>query len=321
MYNPKLSIIVPVYNVEKYLARCIDSILNQSFTDFELLLIDDGSTDGSGSICDAYVEKDARIRVFHKENGGVSSARNVGLDNAIGKWICFGDSDDAFPSDALLTLMSEVDAEVSMVMGGYEEIDGKGNVAYSIPDRVRLRLDASDSLRQMFSPKYYKYQGYVWNKLFLRSIIMKYHLQFDERIKFNEDRLFTLQYICVMNGSMSYITTPVYCYYQNPNSAMASLSYSFNPDFLTDMIAFCEMRKCLNTVGLWKEVDDSFVTNATNSYRWIVPVLQSADIKKIPYLLKLQTFFSRAVGFGNYMKFWINRIVRLSTKLVAALRK
>lgn len=91
---PKISVIVPVYNTEKYLHRCIDSILAQTFTDFELLLIDDGSKDSSGTICDEYAAKDARVRVFHKENGGVSSARNLGLDQAKGEWITFVDSDD-----------------------------------------------------------------------------------------------------------------------------------------------------------------------------------------------------------------------------------
>lgn len=89
-----ISVIVPVYNVERYLARCIESILSQTYTDFELLLIDDGSKDKSGSICDEYALKDSRIRVFHKPNGGVSSARNVGLDNARGQWVAFCDSDD-----------------------------------------------------------------------------------------------------------------------------------------------------------------------------------------------------------------------------------
>lgn len=84
---PKISVIVPVYNTEKYLHRCVDSILAQTFTDFELLLIDDGSTDSSGAICDEYAQKDSRVRVFHKENGGASSARNLGLDNATGEWI------------------------------------------------------------------------------------------------------------------------------------------------------------------------------------------------------------------------------------------
>ena len=89
-----ISIIVPVYNTEKYLDQCIQSILSQTYTDFELLLIDDGSTDSSGVICDRYAEQDSRVRVFHKPNGGVSSARNIGLDNTKGEWITFLDSDD-----------------------------------------------------------------------------------------------------------------------------------------------------------------------------------------------------------------------------------
>ena len=97
--NPKISVIVPVYNVEKYLHRCVDSILAQTFNDFELLLIDDGSKDKSGAICDEYAAKDSRVRVFHKENGGVSSARNLGLENAKGDWIIFIDSDDWIADD------------------------------------------------------------------------------------------------------------------------------------------------------------------------------------------------------------------------------
>ena len=92
--DPLVSIIVPVYNAEKTLNKCVDSILNQTFQDWELLLIDDGSTDRSGELCDEYANKDSRVRVFHKINEGVSSARNVGLDNAKGQWITFVDADD-----------------------------------------------------------------------------------------------------------------------------------------------------------------------------------------------------------------------------------
>lgn len=92
--SPVVSIIVPVYNAKKTLKRCINSIINQSYKDWELLLVDDGSTDDSSIICDEYAQQDRRIRVFHKQNGGVSSARNVGLDNAIGEWVTFIDSDD-----------------------------------------------------------------------------------------------------------------------------------------------------------------------------------------------------------------------------------
>lgn len=97
---PKISVIVPVYNTEQYLPRCIDSILSQTFTDFELLLIDDGSKDNSGKICDEYAAKDSRIRVFHKKNGGATSARILGINNSCGEFICFVDSDDSMRKDA-----------------------------------------------------------------------------------------------------------------------------------------------------------------------------------------------------------------------------
>jgi len=103
--TPQISVIVPVYKVEQYIHRCIDSILSQSFTDFELILVDDGSPDNCGKICDEYAQKDSRIRVFHKSNGGVSSARNLGLDNAKGEWIAFIDSDDFVENEYLEELL------------------------------------------------------------------------------------------------------------------------------------------------------------------------------------------------------------------------
>lgn len=108
MNNPKISVIVPVYNDEKYVGRCINSVLLQTFTDFELLLIDDGSNDSSGQICDEYARNDNRIKVLHKENGGVSSARNVGIKNANGEWLVFLDSDDFFLQEALMSLLQVV---------------------------------------------------------------------------------------------------------------------------------------------------------------------------------------------------------------------
>ena len=121
---PQISVIVPVYNAEKYLHRCIDSILAQTFSDFELLLIDDGSKDNSGRICDEYAAKDSRIRVFHKKNGGVSSARNMGLDNAKGDWITFVDSDDWVKQDYLYSMISQPDAD--LIMSSFDIIENFG---------------------------------------------------------------------------------------------------------------------------------------------------------------------------------------------------
>lgn len=120
--NPKISVIVPVYNVEKYLRRCIDSILSQTFSDFELLLIDDGSKDKSGDICDEYAAKDARIRVFHKDNGGVSSARNLGLVKANGEFIFFVDSDDYLDNTHLENYSKDID-NFDLIFQGYKLVD------------------------------------------------------------------------------------------------------------------------------------------------------------------------------------------------------
>ena len=117
--TPKISVIVPVYKTEAYLHRCVDSILAQTFQDFEVLLIDDGSPDRSGEICDVYAQKDRRVRVFHKENGGVSSARNCGLDNAKGEWICFVDSDD-FLDTTYLDDFNLNDSRVEFYLQGYD---------------------------------------------------------------------------------------------------------------------------------------------------------------------------------------------------------
>ena len=107
MKNPEISIIIPVYNAEKYLGRCIESVLSQTYRDFELILVDDGSSDSSGQICDAYANKDARIHVIHKENGGVSSARNRGIKEALGEYIMFIDSDDSIVEHCFSFLFEE----------------------------------------------------------------------------------------------------------------------------------------------------------------------------------------------------------------------
>ena len=155
MTVPKISIIVPVFNVEQYLPRCIDSILNQSFRNFELLLIDDGSSDNSGNICDRYAKNDFRIKVFHKKNGGVSSARNVGIDNAIGDWIFFSDADDELFPNGLSILYASIGHNVDLVMAGYERYSNDGKLAYSMPIRSHRILNRKEGVRNMFRPLYY----------------------------------------------------------------------------------------------------------------------------------------------------------------------
>src|SRR5690554_5853314 len=113
MIKTQLSIIIPIYNIEDYLPTCINSILNQEFDDYELLLINDGSTDNSGKICDQYALKDNKIRVYHQKNAGVSAARNLGLEKATGEWICFVDGDDELYPNSLFAIMEKADKSKS----------------------------------------------------------------------------------------------------------------------------------------------------------------------------------------------------------------
>lgn len=185
----RTSVIVPVYNAEKYLHRCVDSILVQSFTDFELLLINDGSKDNSGKICDEYAAKDSRIRVFHKENGGVSSARNLGLDNAKGDYIMFVDSDDyMFPQmcEHMVTTIESKNADL-VVCGTTESGGGYWRpVADKDYTLIQLKDNFVELLHsELLSPP--------WNKIFKRAIIGEE--RFLEGVSFGEDLIFNLRYI------------------------------------------------------------------------------------------------------------------------------
>jgi len=204
----KISVIVPVYNTEQYLSRCIDSILSQSFTDFELLLINDGSKDSSGTICDEYAEKDSRIRVFHKENGGASSARNVGLDNAVGEWVTFVDSDDWIEGDYFqVPFNSGVDLFYQNRMFSDGQQDG------FLPEQ---KVEKSDFLA--FLANNARSNVFLMSVCFFykRCIIESHRIRFEVGIRFGEDRLFIMDYfrycrsIQVINNS--------YYVYDRPNN-------------------------------------------------------------------------------------------------------
>lgn len=246
MNGPAISIIVPIYNSEKYLGRCIDSILSQSFTDFELILVDDGSKDTSPQICDEYASIDKRIRVIHKKNGGVSSARNMGLSAIFGEYFCFSDSDDTVEPNAL-KLMYEIinNGNFDLVIAGYNRYDESGTKIFGMnPSEVEL-LSKESALKEMYRPKDGDYQGYLWNKLFRSDIIHQAGLTFNEEIYFNEDRLFITQYICALSRDVAYTRTPVYNYFAMSSGAMGSLKRSYNPRYATDFDAYVLMKECV----------------------------------------------------------------------------
>lgn len=243
---PLISIIVPVFNTDKYLSKCLDSILEQSYTDFELLLIDDGSTDDSGRVCDEYSVKDNRIRVFHKANGGVSSARNMGLDKAIGRWIYFFDSDDEMYPDGIEALINGCQKEnIDFVTAGYEQFSfEKQRMVTTLLGEIEERiLDINDGVKLMYRDVFYQF--YTPTKLFKREIIEKIRLRFDESLYFSEDRLFIIKYLCASSRGIYYTTQPIFKYMVRELSAMSSLNNSFNYKSITGFYAALMMYEAL----------------------------------------------------------------------------
>ena len=185
--NPRISVITPVYNAEKFLHRCVDSILAQTFQDFELLLVDDGSSDSSSDICDDYAQKDERVRVLHKVNGGVSSARNLGLNNARGEWVTFADSDDEVCEDWLSTFVDNLDGYDAVVTGFYFVTSDKV-LPFVIDSHSEVPAVVADHLN-----KEHNY-GFLWCKIFKYSLIENQKLRFNEKLSFLEDEDFVCRY-------------------------------------------------------------------------------------------------------------------------------
>ena len=184
-----LSVIVPVYNCAAYLEQCLDSLLAQDVSRFEVLLVDDGSTDASGAICDAYAERDARVRVTHKPNGGVSSARNLGLELARGAYVLFVDSDDYVEAD-FVRLMGEQIGQHDVVVCAYDRVKVEGAQPFVLGSSGALSLDQlyEHTLSTLLVG------GGCCNKAFRLEPIRRHGLRFDTRIAVGEDMLFLVQY-------------------------------------------------------------------------------------------------------------------------------
>lgn len=295
-----ISIIVPVYQVEKYLRQCLDSILQQSYRDWECILIDDGSTDGSASICDEYAKKDSRFKVLHQRNGGVSVARNKGLQLAHGNWITFCDADDRLHGDALEYYIEQAVEGVDMVMAGYDLVKN-GQTKVFIDEGKRECIDRERALMMMYRSAWFPYQGYLGNKCYRKDLIANYHLRFDERIYFNEDRLFVTQYLCHTTGKTVYSSKIVYDYRIHDGSAMSSLNKGYNFKFLTDIKGYAGMRKAIRSIHPSKELLTLADEGILISYRQIESHLLGGGCPRQRTLRILTWEYLRILGLRSLL--------------------
>lgn len=272
----KISIVIPVYNVEQYLKQCLDTIINQTYKNLEIILVDDGSTDNSGKICDEYALKDNRIKVIHKENGDLSSARNAGLDIATGDYIGFVDSDDYVKLDMFeklynVAVKTSADLVVCNWLRGYENVWIENKI---FPEQYIL--NSNEALE--------KFNGnmFVWNKLFKREIIDSIH--FIET--YAEDVLFTFSALKKAH-KIACINENQYYYRNNPNSRLNIKKFKKNYLFFLEVLDM-EMNYAKEN-GLYKLKKEIYDTKLATIVNWLgmLALDTNLDIKSIEILLSI----------------------------------
>lgn len=264
----QISIVIPVYNAEKYLAECIDSILSQSFSDFELLLVDDGSKDASGRICDDYANKDNRVKVIHQVNGGVTSARRAGVEAAVADWICFVDADDLIPENGLLNLFSKVNEDelADIIEGKVIRFypDGKSTINKSIAEGEEdVCLNGHDYALSLCTNK--NAGRGPWAKLIRKQIIKDSNALDIPRWITNREDVMMLTLCATRIRRYVLISSPVYKYRRLYGDTAVSnkLSWKYWSDY------FLQMKKTLlsETNDTWQDVLNA---NAVNVFGEIV---------------------------------------------------
>ena len=254
-----VSVIIPCYNAETYLAPCLESVLAQSHRQIEVIVIDDGSKDGTLEIARGFAKRDARIRVLHQENAGVCAARNAGLDVATGEWVAFVDGDDLLPPDAISTLLSACTDDVDMVVGAHETFDEAGEHTVFWPETrwmdlpidkkkhaVALRLIEGDSVLNI-----------MCNKLHRRAHLAREGLRLTPGLKLAEDALFNLE-AALSCRDLAYVNRITYRYRTHAQSATQARRES---EFDAHRAWFAAMRSMLERKGVMEQFYPAYVSS------------------------------------------------------------
>lgn len=308
---PKVSVVVPVYNTEKYLRECIDSVLKQSFKDFEIVIVDDGSKDGSPQICDQYAEIDTRIKVIHKKNEGLSMARNDGLAHAKGEYVCFLDSDDFWIEDNSLSLLVDF---ADMHNGVFSYIEFNRSRYYpsektfapcpSFPDTLEGGGDASNVIKELINKGIFPMSACT--KFIRRDFLVSNNISFIKGI-FSEDIPWFLDVLRNAEHPIYYLDTYIY---GNRAEVSTSLTSTFSTSKYQDVLGIIDNQIELIKGDKWAEdVKESLYSFL--AYRYCILLAQYAQFKKqLPVDLKVRT-----KKLKNMLKYDIHPKVNIANKI------
>ena len=217
--QPLISVIVPVWNGEKYLSACVESIVSQSLRDMEIILVDDGSTDGTWAMMECLAKEDDRIRILRRGSDGVSETRNAGIDMSRGRYIRFVDVDDVLPPDSMRVLAERIqEDDCDLVLAAYTEVLGGRRYLRDL-GRCEDVVDNDEFLRRLERLSNSFYYGVLWNKLFRADLIREHRVRFVSGLNWGEDFAFVMRYLAHAER-IRYTTVPVYDYFRNPKGAV-----------------------------------------------------------------------------------------------------
>lgn len=300
-----VSVIVPVYNGERYLSRCIESIINQPYRNIEIILINDGSTDNSGEICNAYALSDNRIRVIHTQNNGPAAARNIGIENSKGEFIFFVDADDFIEKNALSLLIKSYHRHLAdIVVGDFRKIkDGpskSGHCDVFLESRLLRKQDIIDYVRSYLKkPNRFPLFVYSWGRLFKSTIIKNNNIFFDAGLRTFEDVAFNFDYLNYTN-EIFFLKKVIYNFQIHDNYTSAGMMVYGNPknlfgyqQALTNISDF--LKNCYSDADIKKEVGHAYVcytiiqlvrtcgqinnSNKKKIYEFIHEIINSSEIR------------------------------------------
>ncbi len=310
-----ISVIVPCYNSELYISDCVDSVRGQSNKDWELIIIDDSSSDNTWNVCKQISESDQRVILLKNEGHGVSSARNTGIKCAKGEYICFVDSDDWLENNALEKMLAGM-KNAQITTGSYRKIGNSMNESLTLKDGI---IDKDAFVMSLFHSSE-GYQGYCWGKLFRMSIIKEYGIFFDTNLAYNEDRLFVLEYAMHINTA-AISASVIYNYRQHSESAM-SLSKNLlrSKNISDEIISAHKIKEILNDkyprvtarlnynllakACIWKcetRNTENIEILVDDLIKELVPnVMLSKNIDIILKIKLIIAFVRRRLGYPNY---------------------
>ncbi len=320
MNDDLVSVIIPVYNAQNTLCRCIESVLGQTHSNIEIILVDDGSTDSSAEICSEYAGKDGRIRLIRKENGGVSSARNAGLHIALGDYIAFVDADDYIECRMYELLLSQIkkdNSDIGICNLFFE--DSNGNFLHSF-DHDDFSFEKKDYPEQ----SYFNHciSGYAWNRLYSRKVVFSHpgeHICFDPGISIAEDDLFNYEIFSSCGSLMySYINTRLYHYVSNPNGAV-------NRRFSLEKLTYFDAIE--KEIGILEEngISNGFLKAdyVINSIRIgiIIKALKITENAKIKRIRDQAELYKKLINFSRFpMKLRLKYLIASRFKTIYKLK-